>query len=62
MYKRQDKNEFKREKLYQATMLVAKKMLKNGIISIEEYQEIDVKMNEKYKPIFGTLLSQNDLI
>ncbi|WP_414697290.1 SHOCT domain-containing protein [Peptacetobacter sp. AB845] len=57
-----DKNEFKREKLYQATMLVAKKMLKNGIISIEEYQEIDVKMNEKYKPIFGTLLSQNDLI
>lgn len=57
-----DKNEFKREKLYQATMLVAKKMLKNGIISTEEYQEIDVKMNEKYKPIFGTLLSQNDLI
>ena len=57
-----DKNEFKREKLYQATMLVAKKMLKNGMISIEEYQEIDVKMNEKYKPIFGTLLSQNDLI
>lgn len=57
-----DKNEFKREKLYQSTMLVAKKMLKNGMISIEEYQEIDAKMNEKYKPIFGTLLSQNDLI
>lgn len=51
------RNDFKNEKLYQTTMLMAKRLLSDGIISKEEYSEIDTIFTEKYKPIFGTLLS-----
>ena len=57
-----DNDEFKREKIYQATMQVAKNMLVSGLITKEEYLVIDSKMEQKYKPIFGNLLSQNSLI
>lgn len=49
--------QFEREKLYQASMEMFRKMLDQGLITEEEYEVIDTKMNEKYRPIIGTLLS-----
>lgn len=51
------KDEFRNEKLYQTTMSIARKMLKEGIVSEEEYRQIDAIFLEKYRPVFGTLLS-----
>lgn len=50
-------NDFKNEKLYQTTMYIARKMISDGIISEEEYSEIDTIFTTKYKPVFGTLFS-----
>lgn len=49
--------QFEREKLYQASMEMFRKMLDQGLITEEEYEVIDTKMSEKYRPIIGTLLS-----
>lgn len=49
--------QFEREKLYQASMEMFRKMLDQGLITEEEYAVIDTKMKEKYSPIIGTLLS-----
>lgn len=43
------------EKLYQATMSMARRMLGDGLISEEEYRQIDTIFLEKYRPVFGTL-------
>ena len=51
------KEDMRREKLYQTTMHITRKMLKDGIISEEEYRRVDKIFLEKYKPIFGTLFS-----
>ena len=53
-----NKNEFRNEKLYQTTMHIARKMLKDGIISEEEYRQIETIFLEKYKPVFGTIFSE----
>ena len=55
------KEEFRNEKMYQATMGIARKMLKEGIVSEEEYRQIDTIFLEKYKPVFGTLFSDISL-
>ena len=55
------KEEFRNEKLYQTTMHLARKMLEEGIISEEEYRQIDTIFLEKYKPVFGALLSDISL-
>ena len=55
------KEEFRSEKLYQTTMHLARKMLEEGIISEEEYRQIDTIFLEKYKPVFGTLFSDISL-
>ncbi|EIT87620.1 hypothetical protein A200_08059 [Parascardovia denticolens IPLA 20019] len=52
-----NEDQFEREKLYQASMEMFKKMLEKGLITREEYEVIDTKMQEKYSPIIGTLLS-----
>ncbi len=54
-----DEEQMKNEKLYQATMSVARRMKENGLISEEEYHQIDTIFLEKYHPVFGTLLSEN---
>lgn len=38
---------------------MAKTMLENGLITEEEYAEIDTILLEKYRPYLGTLLSEN---
>ena len=52
-----NEDQFEREKLYQASMEMFKKMLEKGLITREEYEVIDTKMQEKYSLIIGTLLS-----
>lgn len=52
------KKDFKNEKLYQTTMSVAKKMLSEGLITEEEYRQIDTIFIGKYRPVFGTLFSE----
>ena len=52
-------DQFEREKLYQATMSMFRSMLKNDLITKEQYAIIDTKMREKYQPIFGTLFPED---
>jgi len=47
--------QFERERLYQATISLARTMLRKGLITDEELTVIDTKMREKYKPLLGTL-------
>ena len=54
--------ELNREKLYGITMAHAARMLSEGLITEEQYAIFDTKMLEKYRPVFGTLLSAHDLI
>lgn len=56
------KEQMRREKLYQITMSIAKRMLADGLISKKEYTIIDTKMKEKYQPTLGTLFADIDLI
>lgn len=55
------RNDFQSEKLYQATMSMARKMLHDGLISEEDYRQIDTIFLEKYRPVFGTLFSDLSL-
>lgn len=54
--------EFRAEKMYLLCLGTAKKMLKRGIISEDEFTQIDTILLEKYKPTLSTLLSGKDLI
>jgi hypothetical protein len=54
-----NEDQFEREKLYQASMNMFQAMLKDGIITEEQYTIIDTKMREKYQPIIGTLYPEN---
>lgn len=56
------KEQFQREKMYLTTMTIARNLLKNGIISEDEYHEIDTKFTNKYEPSLGTLFSDIGLI
>ena len=53
-----NEDQFEREKLYQATMNMFRSMLKNGLITEEQYAIIDTKMLEKYRPLLGTLFAE----
>ena len=53
-----------REKLrndmrYRVALSAAKTMLEKGLITEEEYAEIDTKLLKKYEPYLGSLLSEN---
>ena len=56
-----NKEEGRREIIYQMTMSAAWKMLEQGLISKEEYVQFDTIMRQKYEPVFGTLYSNIDL-
>jgi len=51
------KEEFQNEKLYQTTMHIVRKLMQDGIISADEYSQIDAVFLKKYKPLFGTLFN-----
>jgi hypothetical protein len=54
--------EFENERRYQMVMYHAKRMLRTGIISEEEFFEIDTRFQQKYRPKSGGLLVRKDLL
>lgn len=54
--------EFDNERRYQMLMHQVKRMLREGLISEEEFLEIDTKYRSKYRPLSGGLLVRKDLI
>lgn len=56
-----DEKQFRAEKMYRISLSVAKSMLEKGVISKEEYSEIDTILLEKYRPTLGTLLAGKPL-
>ena len=46
------KEELHNDMLYHAAISMAKTMLENGLITEEEYAEIDTILLEKYRPYF----------
>ncbi len=59
---RMTEEEFSRESRYQVLMHFIRKMLTDGLISEEEYCQIDTKYREKFLPITGDLLSGRALL
>ncbi len=57
-----DKKQFKSEKLYWISLSTAKTMLEKGIISKEEYEEMNTSLLEKYQPVLGTLLAGKPVV
>ena len=55
---RMSKEQMRQEKLYQVTMSMVRKKLAEGLITEEEYRQIDTMFLEKYHPLFGTLFSE----
>ncbi|MGO5292658.1 SHOCT domain-containing protein [Porcincola sp. LCP21S3_C12] len=54
-----NEEQFEREKLYTASMEMFRLMLKQNLITEEQFAIIDTKMKDKYKPIFGGLRPAN---
>ncbi len=46
---------FERERLYEATLALARSMLEKGLLTEEDYAIIDTKMRKKYRPLLCTL-------
>ncbi len=55
------KEQFHNEKMYQATMGMVRRMLSEGIISEDEYRQMDKVFLEKYHPILGAIFSDSTL-
>ena len=52
----------KRECRYETVMYQVKLMLSVGLISEQEFQEIEARFRAKYKPISGGYIIQTDLL
>ena len=52
------KEQFQREKMYQATMGMVRRMRSTGIISSEEYAKVEQIFLEKYKPLIGSIYAE----
>lgn len=55
------KMDFSGEMRYQLTMSLVKQLKMNGVISDDEYHQIDTILLEKHRPILSVLLSGNSL-
>lgn len=56
-----DKRDFRVERLYLMSRSVAESMRKKGILSEDEFAQIDTILLKKYRPTLGTLLSGKPL-
>ena len=54
--------EFDRERRYQTIMYFVRKMLSEGLITEEEYCQIDTRNRRKFLPVTGDLLSGKSLL
>ena len=52
------KEAFQREKMYQATMGMVRRMRSVELISSEEYAKIEQIFLEKYKPLIGSVYAE----
>lgn len=50
------KEQFDREKKYQAALAVARDMLKKEVINEEDFLRIEAKLKRKFQPILGGFL------
>ena len=50
------KEQFEREKKYQAALAVARSMLKEGVINEDDFLRIEANLRAKFKPILGGFL------
>lgn len=57
-----EKQEFEAEKRYHVLLSMAGAMLKEGVLTREEYVQIDTILLEKYQPTLSTLLSGKCLL
>ena len=53
--------DFRQEKLYQATMHILRSMRSEGLINGGEYKQAEQLMVEKYHPVLGALFSNISL-
>lgn len=53
--------EFRSELRYRMSLSVARSMLEMGLISLEEYRQIDTILLKKHRPVLGTLLAGKSL-
>ena len=53
------KEQYRADMLYQVSLSVAKSMRAKGLITADEYAEIDTMLLAKYQPYLGRLLSEN---
>ena len=53
------KEQYRSDMLYHVALSVAKSMREKGIITAEEYAEMDTMLIQKYNPYLGKLLSEN---
>ena len=56
------KEQFENEKKYIGTMMIARNLLKQGIIGKEEYCEIDTKYRGVYSVSLSTIFTDINLI
>ena len=49
------KEQFDRESRYRVALSLAKAMVREGLISEEEYSIIDTKLVDRFRPFFGGL-------
>ena len=54
--------EARNDRVYQWTMSLAKKLLRSGTISKDQYDEFNTNMRAKYAPVFGVLFSEVSLL
>ena len=52
----------KRECQYEVVMYQVKRMLRVGLITEHEFQEIEARFRAKYKPVSGGYIVQTDLL
>ena len=52
------KEQFQREKMYQAAMGMVRRMLSEGLISQAEYRQMEQIFLEKYKPLIGSIYAE----
>ena len=53
------KEQYRADMLYQVSLSVAKTMREKGLITADEYAEIDTVLLAKYQPYLGRLISEN---
>ena len=55
------KDAYKNDRVYLMTMSLAKKLLREGAITEDNYHEFDTRMQQKYEPKYGRFFTDINL-